>query len=281
MSTLETLAADAARIAERAAQAIMAVYASDFAVSRKQDASPLTEADLAAHRLIVQALAGLSPALPVLSEESIPVAWSERARWTRYWLVDPLDGTREFVRRNGEFSVNIALVEEQQVVLGVVQAPVSGELACAWRGGGAWQRSHPGARAQRLATARRNAPLRIACSRSPPSPRHRDLLAPLGPGERLPLGSSLKFVRIAAAEADVYLRLGATSEWDTAAGQCVLEEAGGAVFDLEGRPLRYNTRASLDNPEFVAVGDPVADWSPLLAPAHAGALSPSAGGTPS
>jgi 3'(2'), 5'-bisphosphate nucleotidase len=263
---LEELAEAASRIAVRAAEAILAVYAGEFAVQRKADDSLLTAADLAANRLIVDALGALDPVLPVLSEESAPVDWRERGRWTRYWLVDPLDGTREFVRRNGEFSINIALVQDQQPVVGIVQAPASGELACAWRGGGSWHAGSAGAPLRRLACVRRRSPLRIASSHSLPSARHARLQERLGPGERMPLGSALKFVRIASGEADLYLRLGATSEWDTAAGQCVLEEAGGAVFDLHGHPLRYNTRPSLENPEFAAVGDPAADWSPLLRP---------------
>jgi len=256
---LEALATPVARIARAAAGAILAVYHSDFAVEEKGDHSPLTAADLAAHRLIVAALAELTPGWPVLSEESSDIDWATRSRWSRYWLVDPLDGTREFVKRNGEFTVNIALIDEHRPVLGVVQAPVGGELACAWQNGGAWSIGADGSRRALHARPRRE-PLIIAGSRSHGSEREATLLARLGPVVRQPLGSSLKFVRIAEAGADLYLRLGPTSEWDTAAGQCVLEQAGGAVMDLDGRPLRYNTKASLINPEFVAVGDPAATW---------------------
>jgi 3'(2'), 5'-bisphosphate nucleotidase len=264
VKALAELAPAAAALAERAAAAILEVYAGDFAVERKDDRSPLTAADLASHRVIVDGLAALTPGLPVLSEESTGIAWSERSRWSRYWLVDPLDGTREFVKRNGEFTVNIALVDDQRPVLGVVQTPVAGDLAVAWQGGGAWL-TRPGATARRLGTRRRASPLVVAGSRSHASGREDALLARLGAIERLALGSSLKFVRIAAAEADLYLRLGPTSEWDTAAGQCVLEQAGGAVRGLDGEPLRCNTRESLLNPDFFAVGDRDADWSALLA----------------
>lgn len=262
---LEILARAAAAIAERAAAAILDVYDSEFAVAQKEDRTPLTAADLAAHRLIVAALAERTPELPVLSEESADVPWSERSRWSRYWLVDPLDGTREFVKRNGEFTVNIALVDGDRPVVGVVQKPVGGELAVAWDGGGAWFAESAGAKPRRVSTRRRASPLVVAGSRSHGSEHETHLLAQLGPCAKMPLGSSLKFLRIATAEADLYLRLGPTSEWDTAAGQCVLEQAGGAVLGFDGQPLRYNTRESLLNPDFFAVGDREADWSALLA----------------
>ena len=252
-----------AHLAERAARAILDVYDSEFAVEHKVDRSPLTAADLASHQLLVDGLAALTPGIPVLSEESAGVPYATRSTWSRYWLVDPLDGTREFVKRNGEFTVNIALIEDHEPVLGIVQVPVGGELAAAWRGGGAWI-DRPGEKARRVTTRKRALPIVVAGSRSHASERETELLARLGHCAKIPLGSSLKFLRVAAAEADLYLRLGPTSEWDTAAGQCVLEEAGGAVLDLRGEPLRYNTRESLLNPDFVAVGDPTADWSGLF-----------------
>ena len=257
------LAADVARLAEQAAAAILKVYDSEFAVEHKDDRSPLTAADLASHHVLVEGLAALTPEIPVLSEESAGIAWSARSAWSRYWLVDPLDGTREFVKRNGEFTVNVALIEDHRPVLGVVQVPVTGELAAAWRGGGTWI-GKPGEKARRVATRRRTTPLIVAGSRSHASAREEELLARLGHCAKLPLGSSLKFLRIASAEADLYIRLGPTSEWDTAAGQCVLEEAGGAVLDMQGEPLRYNTRPTLINPDFVAIGDPSSDWSALF-----------------
>ena len=260
---LAGLAPEVAALAERAAKAILDVYDSDFAVQHKDDRSPLTAADLAAHHVIVDGLAALTPDIPVLSEESAGIAWSTRSTWTRYWLVDPLDGTREFVKRNGEFTVNIALIEDHRPLLGVVQQPVGGELAVAWRGGGAWI-GRPGEKARRVTTRKRASPLVVVGSRSHASEREAGMLARLGHHAKLPMGSSLKFLRIASAEADLYLRLGPTSEWDTAAGQCVLEEAGGAVLDLRGARLRYNARESLINPDFVAIGDPDAEWSALF-----------------
>ncbi len=266
MSGLPALSRAVADLARRAGEAIMAVYAGAFAVELKDDASPLTAADLAAHRILVSGLAALAPPWPVLSEESVDVPWTERQRWSRYWLVDPLDGTREFVKRNGEFTVNVALVDGHRPILGVVLAPVSGKLALAWQGGGAWCEAEPGATPQRLRS--RALPQRpmVAGSRSHASREEQALLARLGPHDALALGSSLKFLRLAEGAADLYVRLGPTSEWDTAAAQCVLEQAGGAVLGLAGTALAYNTKESLLNPHFIAVGDPAQDWRTKLGP---------------
>lgn len=256
---LARLRAETVRIARRAGDAILAVYRSDFAVEHKADRSPLTEADLAAHRVIAAGLAEIAPALPVLSEERLAPSFDERRGWRRYWLVDPLDGTREFVKRNGEFTVNIALIEDGEPVLGVVFAPVLDELAHAVRGGGAMLER--GGESFALNVARRSGPpLRVMGSRSHDDGRLNGFLERVGAHELIALGSSLKFCRLAEGEADLYLRYGPTSEWDTAAGQCVLEEAGGAVTDLAGATLRYNQRESLLNPEFVASADPRGNW---------------------
>ncbi|SFN48383.1 3'(2'),5'-bisphosphate nucleotidase CysQ [Dokdonella immobilis] len=266
---LESLIPTLRSITLDAAAAILAVYGEDFDVGRKTDRSPLTEADLAAHRVIVDGLRRLTPELPILSEESAAIAWSERRTWSRYWLVDPLDGTREFVKRNGEFTVNIALIDGDRTVLGMVQAPVTGEFAWAWQGGGAWM-AGPDERPRSCRTRRRRETLVVAGSRSHGDPRLAGMLERVGSYELTPLGSSLKFLRIASGEADLYVRLGPTSEWDTAAAQCVLEEAGGAVIDLHGQPLRYNRKDSLLNPEFIACGDPDQDWTRVLGTLPAG-----------
>ena len=261
---LAALRGAVAAIARRAGAAILAVYESEFAVTQKDDRSPLTEADLAAHRVIDAALGELDPSLPVLSEESAHIPWSQRREWQRYWLVDPLDGTREFVKRNGEFTVNIALIERGEPVLGVVHAPVRGDLAHAARGQGATL-ERPGAAPRELATrAGKGEVLRVAGSRSHGDPRMQRFLQRVGAHELLALGSSLKFLLLADGSADVYLRYGPTSEWDTAAGQGVLEAAGGRVTDLALAPLRYNTKDSLLNPDFVAVADPALDLGRLL-----------------
>ena len=265
MSTAPAFARQVGDIARAAGEAILAVYHSDFAVQTKADASPLTAADLAAQQVIMAGLTQLDPALPVLSEEANLSGWSERRHWSRYWLVDPLDGTREFVKRNGEFTVNIALIDAHQSVLGVVLAPVSGELYVAAQGGGAWLQAQAGGDWQRIRTRPLGQPPLVAGSRSHGGSQASVLQQLVGSDYQLvPLGSSLKFCLIARGAADVYLRLGLTSEWDTAAAQCVLDEAGGAVLDLHGQPFRYNRGESLLNPEFIAVGDATIDWTARL-----------------
>lgn len=252
-------------IAQAAGAAIMAVYRDGFSVQTKDDASPLTQADLAANRVIVEGLATLTPDIPVLSEESAQVPWPQRRSWTRYWLVDPLDGTREFIKRNGEFSVNIALIEEGVAVFGVIQAPVDGRVWHATAGRGAYRRL-PGQADLRLQVhAPAGVPLRVAASRSHRGERTEALLARMGEVEVIAQGSSLKFCRIAEGELDFYPRFGPTSEWDTAAGQCILEAAGGAVLAADsGKPFRYNQRETVLNGDFVALGDPALPWREWL-----------------
>jgi len=265
MNTAPAFARQIGEIARAAGAAILAIYHSDFAVHAKADASPLTAADLAAQQVIMAGLAQLDPVLPVLSEEAKALAWSERQHWSRYWLVDPLDGTREFVKRNGEFTVNIALIDDRESVLGVVLAPVTGELYVAAHGQGAWRQAQAGGDWQRVRARPLARPPIMAGSRSHGHLQDAMLHTLLGADYQLmPLGSSLKFCLIARGAADVYLRLGPTSEWDTAAAQCVLQEAGGAVLDLYGCPFRYNRGESLLNPEFIAVGDPSVDWAARL-----------------
>jgi len=252
-------------LAREAAAAILEVYEGAFDVERKADASPLTAADMAAHRCIVAGLARLAPDIPVLSEEAAeetPAA--VRREWRRLWLVDPLDGTREFVKRNGEFTVNIALIDDGVPVFGVIQAPVTGALWHAQQGIGAFRRDGE-AEMQIRARTPATSPLRVAASRSHRDPRTEALMARIGQVETVALGSSLKFCRLAEGGMDVYPRFGPTSEWDTAAGQCILEAAGGCVIDPKGRPLRYNQRDTILNGDFLALGDvglPWREWLP-------------------
>ena len=262
--SIVALREDVLAIAQEASAAILEVYEGEFDVAHKADASPLTAADLAAHRCIVAGLSRLTPEIPVLSEESAhTVALEQRRGWPRLWLVDPLDGTREFVKRNGEFTVNIALIELGAPVFGVIQAPVTGVL---WHGvprHGAFRRDasgeHP-VRVRRPATP----PLRVAASRSHLDPRTQALMGRIGGVETIGLGSSLKFCRIAEGGMDVYPRFGPTSEWDTGAGQAILEAAGGAVLDPQGRPFRYNQRDTLLNGDFIALGDTSLPWTTWL-----------------
>jgi 3'(2'), 5'-bisphosphate nucleotidase len=268
MTTIDfaELARGCCAIARTAGAAIMKIYAGEFAVERKDDNSPLTAADLAAHKAIVSGLSILTPQIPILSEESAEQeTWEIRRRWTRYWIVDPLDGTREFVKRNGEFTVNIALIHEHEPVLGVVYAPASEESYWAWSGGHAYFSTNAQSEKNPLHARKRGSPLIVAGSRSHADPRTTATLARLGNHELISLGSSLKFCRAARGDVDLYIRYGPTSEWDTAAGQCVLEQAGGGVTELSGRRLRYNTKESLLNPDFLAFGDPSVDWPRLIA----------------
>ena len=250
-------------IAAEAGRAIMEIYDSDFAVELKDDRSPLTEADRAAHAIIVERLGWLEPALPVLSEESAGHEVENRALWEAFWLVDPLDGTKEFIKRNGEFTVNIALIERHKAVLGVVVAPA---LDSAYAGGpalGAFRRTPQGLKP---ISVRRPAaePLRVVGSRSHAGPDLAAFLDALGPHEIKPMGSSLKICLVATGDADLYPRLGPTMEWDTAAAQAILTGAGGSMIDLEGQPLAYNTGESLLNPHFLALGDDIRDRLTLL-----------------
>ena len=250
-------------IARRAAGAILEIYDGEFAVEHKDDRSPLTAADRAAHGVIVDGLAALPGGFPVLSEEGASVPYAQRRSWQRYWLVDPLDGTREFVKRNGEFTVNIALIENERPVLGVVQVPVRSEVYAAARGAGAFHVAADGARRALRVSRYTGGPLRVVASRSHASAQLSELLDAFPECRIVSIGSSLKICLVAAGEADLYPRHGPTSEWDTAAAQCVLEQAGGQLTDFQLRPLPYN-KASLLNEPFVAFGAGERPWQELL-----------------
>jgi 3'(2'), 5'-bisphosphate nucleotidase len=241
-------------IAQQAGEAIMQVYARDFNVEEKADKSPLTEADKAAHDVIVAGLDGLPVRLPILSEEGVEVFAGADAQG-RYWLVDPLDGTKEFIKRNGEFTVNIALIEQGVPVLGVVHAPALGVTYLAAQGEGAFKVKQDGLRT--LIQVAQRAPgsaWRVVGSRSHASQATLDWLAPLGEYELVPMGSSLKLCLVAEGAADLYPRLGPTCLWDTAAAHAVVDAAGGAVETPEGEVLRYDNTAETLNPWFVVYG---------------------------
>ena len=254
-----------AAIARAAGREILEVYRRGVpATTLKEDASPLTEADLRAQRLIESALGELTPQIPILSEEARQPPWSERAHWRRHWLVDPLDGTREFLARNGEFTVNIALIEAHAPVLGVVHVPVGDTTYRGAAGEGAWRQAGEAQAVALHVAARAADPVRVVGSRSHRGDSLERFLERLGPHELKGIGSSLKLCMIAEGSADVYPRLGPTSEWDTAAAHAVVLAAGGVVVALDGQPLRYNTGAQLLNPSFVAYGDAQRDWLALL-----------------
>lgn len=267
---LSALAEPVQAIARQAGRRILDVYAGSFSVVAKADRSPITEADIAAHTCILQGLAELTPDIPILSEESSDVGFAERSRWERLWLVDPLDGTREFIRHSDQFSVNIALIHQHEVVFGLILAPVSGVCHFAWRGGGAWKQQRTQLPARRIYAARIcHQPIRITSSQaSYRSRRLQEYLARLGHYRHLFLGSALKSCLIAEGEADLYPRFGPTGEWDTAAAQVIVEEAGGQLTDLQLRPLRYNARPVLINPDFFAFGDATRNWPQYLSHRH-------------
>ena len=238
-----------------AGAAIMRIYDGAFSVQHKDDNSPLTLADLESQHVIAAGLARLTPDIPVLSEESAQSPWEERKQWKELWVVDPLDGTREFVKRNGEFTINIALVVDHEPLLGVVAAPAQGLLYWGAAGVGAFSRHH-GAPQIAIHTSAPEIPLRVIGSRSHASAETASYLSGLGPHVMTGIGSSLKFCLIAEGRADLYPRFGPTSEWDTAAGQALLEAAGGHVTRPDGHRLRYNCRETLLNGDFLAFSDP-------------------------
>lgn len=249
-------------IARHAGDEILKIYHADadIEIETKADASPLTAADRAAHEVICAALAELTPDIPVWSEESAAITFDERQGWPDFWLVDPLDGTKEFIKRNDEFTVNIALISGHEPVLGVVQVPVQNRVYCGYRGGGAFRTDGDKAPRSIVVQTPARYPVRVVGSRSHRGASLEAYLDKLGEHVMVPMGSSLKICLVAAGEADVYPRLGPTSEWDTAAAQAVIENAGGHVVDLAGKRLLYNTRAEVLNPFFIVYGDPAVDW---------------------
>jgi len=252
-------------ISMRASDAILEIYNSDFDIEHKQDNSPLTAADMAAHNSICSDLHRLTPDIPILSEESAKSSWEQRKERTTYWLVDPLDGTREFVKRNGEFSVNIALIHRHNPVLGVVYIPVTktGYFACTGHGAFKFDNNLPPSPIKtRTATPGK---LTVAGSRSHGNEKQKNFIKSLGAGTNTVItGSSLKLCLVAEGKVDIYPRFGPTSEWDTAAAQCIVEEAGGLLADFRLKSLRYNTRESLLNPDFLAIGDKNFHWDQYL-----------------
>ena len=251
-------------IAHRAGSALLEISKQDFGVMEKADKSPLTEADLASHQVIVTGLQSLTPDIPVLSEESTEIPYATRAQWRTYWLIDPLDGTKEFIKRNGEFTVNIALVHEGKAILGVVYVPVSQITYYGDSEKGAFKMAADGSSTAIRVTSEHQTPMRVAGSRSHAGDSLQQFLNGLGEHEIISMGSSLKLCLVAEGKADIYPRLGPTSEWDTAAAQAVVEAAGGKVTDTQMNPLTYNAKESFLNPYFFVFGDASIDWSAYL-----------------
>ena len=261
---LENLIEPIVDIAVDAGEAILEVYATEFDVQEKSDESPLTQADLASHRRIVAGLSKLTPNIPIISEEDGLPEFDERRHWARYWLIDPLDGTKEFVNRNGEFTVNIALIDANRPVFGVVHVPVQDKTYIGCEGRGAELRTAGDTRVPIRVSERSASPVRVVGSRSHRGASLDAYLEELGETDMVPMGSSLKFCVVAEGRADIYPRLGPTSEWDTAAAQAVVEQAGGQVLQLDGKPLSYNEKPEILNPFFMVVGPADRDWLALL-----------------
>lgn len=264
-ANLNALLPQVIEVAKAAGAAIMQVYSTDFSTIKKEDNSPLTQADIAAHHLIVQGLSQLTPDIPIISEEAAIAPYETRRHWPQFWLVDPLDGTREFVKRNGEFTVNIAFIDRHAPVLGVVYAPASEQLYYAAKSFGAYKQIPANAPSKLHTKAFDIQQLVIAGSRSHSDEVTRQFLHNIhhhhgAMPELIPMGSSLKICMIAEGAADIYPRLGPTFEWDTAAAHCVLREAGGDIVDSFGASLRYNCQDSLLNPFFFATNQPQHPW---------------------
>ena len=263
VENLKPLLESVKNIAQVAGEKILEIYGEEFSVDIKQDKSPLTAADLAAHLYIIEQLAKISD-LPILSEESAQIDYSERQQWQTYWLVDPLDGTKEFIKRNGDFTVNIALIHEHKVVLGVVYVPVSDVYYFAAEGEGAFKQTGLGEVSTIQVRQLIPEKLTVVGSSSHITPELEQYLSRLPEHQLTSMGSSLKLCLVAEGEADLYPRIGLTSEWDTAAAQCVVEQAGGTVIDIKGNPLSYNQKDCLLNPYFLVFADKQQDWLKYL-----------------
>lgn len=260
------------RLSVAAGEAILTVYKDEtnFNTEIKSDNSPVTDADKAAHNVLYDQLVSIDSNVPVLSEEGDLPDYETRSSWHRYWIIDPLDGTKEFIKRNGEFTVNIALIENGVPVLGVVHVPVLGVTYAGATSLGAIKIDSQGERKIQASKAPEKdiGPVRVVASRSHGSEAVEKCVGTLekyfGSVERKSMGSSLKLCLVAEGEADIYPRLALTSEWDTAAAQAVVEAAGGVVLDADLKELRYNTKADILNPFFYVLGDSSFNWPKLL-----------------
>ncbi|MCZ2367663.1 3'(2'),5'-bisphosphate nucleotidase CysQ [Vibrio diabolicus] len=255
-------------IARSAGQMILEIYEKkQYEAYTKSDETPVTSADIAAHKLITERLSELTPDIPVLSEEDAEISLEQRAQWERYWLVDPLDGTQEFIARSGDFATIIALVDNNKPTMGVVYGPVSGVTYYAYSGKGAWKIPDM-SDSVKIHTHKHEQPgqsIAIAISRRQDINRITSRMSSAWNYDLIPLGSAaLKACLVAEGAVDCYLRLGPTGEWDTAATQCIVEEAGGRILSTQLEPLSYNERETLENPNFIVLGDADLPWNEIL-----------------
>tara|TARA_B100001142_G_scaffold209423_1_gene207557 strand:+ start:345 stop:1151 length:807 start_codon:yes stop_codon:yes gene_type:complete len=242
------------KISKNAGDAIMDIYESEFDVNFKSDQSPLTKADILSNKIICQSLKKITPELPILSEESSNIPYHERSKWNQYWLIDPLDGTKEFIKKNGEFTTNIALIYKNRPIFGMIYVPARNEIFWGSKEMGSYHINGGSlSNKKKISVSQKtNDNLRIVSSRSHPSEDLKILLDKLENFELVSIGSSLKFCLIAKGEADCYPRFGPTSEWDSAAGEAIVSFAGGKVVTLDNKSLAYNSGESLKNPSFIA-----------------------------
>ena len=247
----EHLISSTVEIAKLAGEGITEIYNSDFDYQLKKDLSPITAADNLSHIIITKRLKILTPEIPVLSEENCDIPYKIRANWTKYWLVDPLDGTKEFIKRNGEFTVNIALIENNTPIFGVIHLPVTSETYWGSKGNHSFY-SNENNNVERICVSDNHQnPIRLVASRSHPSEILNDLLEKIIDYEIIKVGSSIKFCHIASGQADCYPRFGPTSEWDTAAGEAIVSSAGGHVVAASGNSMKYNVKEEYLNPNFI------------------------------
>ena len=247
----EQLIISTVKIATEAGKAITEIYNSDFDYQLKKDLSPITAADNLSNNIITERLEALIPKIPILSEENCDIPYRTRSRWTQYWLVDPLDGTKEFINRNGEFTVNIALIVNKKPVLGVIHIPVKNETYWGSKVNGSFYTNENNDVKQIQVSKQNQKPIRIVASRSHPSKMLISLLEKITDYEILEVGSSMKFCLIASGQADCYPRFGPTSEWDTAAGEAIVKFAGGHMVTTDGQMMNYNSKKHYLNPNFI------------------------------
>lgn len=249
-------------LAEKAGKAIMGIYSrEDLGTTYKDEGSPLTLADMASHQIILKELKEITPGYPVLSEESESIPYDVRKSWNTYWLIDPLDGTKEFIKRNGEFTVNIALIDSGNAVLGVVHAPALGITYFAAKESGAFKQVDEDCEKKFVihVSDYHAGRLQVVASRSHGDKTLDSFLQKIGDADLVSMGSSLKLCLVAEGKAHLYPRLAPTMEWDTAAAHCIVESAGGTVTDLHKEALSYN-KPDLLNPFFIVSGAPPFPW---------------------
>ena len=258
---MNSLLNDVVSLAKQAGKQVLKIYQSNFTVEYKTDKSPITVADLASHACICQGLSQLIPDLPIISEESVAASFQKRRCWEKYWLIDPLDGTKEFLEKNGEFTINIALIEQHKPSLGVVFVPSANICYFARKGQGAYKQI--GQAQPKVILSRvweEGQPITAVISRRHGMEELKNFLTQFSRLNLLHCGSALKFCWVAEGLADMYPRFSPTFEWDTAAGQCILNEAGGMVIDNTGQELQYNRSSSLQITDFLAIADRRHHW---------------------